>query len=549
MDIRLRPASAPICSIESTSGKEAEGLSSPGTFHWSEIVEQLADSAAVLKWESEERFSLQASTSGLRCELIALGEVFSLGEFINNLGGNIGHESREINAVVACRDQGFRTALSFRTASGELRQFFLSWLACANAAQKPEFLIIREDIAAHDSAVLLAKSEVKTAASIRTELLATVVDNIPSMIAYWDENMFCQYANDAYNLWFGRSPEEVIGMSMQELLGPELFRMNLPYIQGALAGVPQCFERQLTDANGLVRWSYAQYFPHRDQDGQGRGFFVLVSDISEIKRLEGKVKQAQALEVVGRLAGSLAHEMNTPLQIISDSIYGMELDLADLRVTLATLGGDERQERAAEMCAEESELLDAISASMDLAKSGVSDVSMLVRTMKVFADPNPQARTHVNIRDMLEAAVAMVRSLVPASVEVKLLECDHNTVVVGHAASLRFSFVRLLERGLYAVSQAQTIEGESLFVSIACKVATGAVKISVVDNGLSVPERFSSLIYEPLFSFGGIEERLAQGLAAARRIIVDEHGGELDCVTHLPRGSEIVISLPLNREA
>lgn len=63
----------------------------------------------------------------------------------------------------------------------------------------------------------------------------TAVNNISAMIAYWDSNQHCVFSNDAYRDWFGRSPDEMLGMSMKELLG-SLYEKNLPYILGALEG-------------------------------------------------------------------------------------------------------------------------------------------------------------------------------------------------------------------------------------------------------------------------------------------------------------------------
>jgi len=70
------------------------------------------------------------------------------------------------------------------------------------------------------------------------DLALQVADHVPAMLAYWNRDQVCVFANEAYRAWFGKSRSEVIGSTMQELLGP-LYAMNLPYIKGALAGETQ----------------------------------------------------------------------------------------------------------------------------------------------------------------------------------------------------------------------------------------------------------------------------------------------------------------------
>lgn len=125
-----------------------------------------------------------------------------------------------------------------------------------------------------------------------TEILRTLVDNIPAMLAYWDSGLRCGFANRAYVRWFGVTPESLIGRHISELLGP-LYRLNLPYIERALQGEPQEFEREIPDPfGGPSRYSLAHYIPHVVH-GVVQGFFVLVSDISPVKRAEMALRESE----------------------------------------------------------------------------------------------------------------------------------------------------------------------------------------------------------------------------------------------------------------
>src|SRR5581483_5207590 len=98
--------------------------------------------------------------------------------------------------------------------------------------------------------------EVKDIETNRNRFSASVADNISAMLAYWDNNLICRFANAAYMDWFGRSREELVNqMTLMDLLGPELFAKNYPHIQGALHGRQQTFEREITGPDGRVKSS------------------------------------------------------------------------------------------------------------------------------------------------------------------------------------------------------------------------------------------------------------------------------------------------------
>ncbi len=125
-----------------------------------------------------------------------------------------------------------------------------------------------------------------------TRTAANVVNHIPAMIAYWDRDQRCAFSNDAYLEWFGRKPEQMIGMSMAELLG-SLYQKNLPYILGALRGERQVFERQIKLPNGQVRESIATYIPDV-VNGVVQGFWVHVADVTVLREREAALERALA---------------------------------------------------------------------------------------------------------------------------------------------------------------------------------------------------------------------------------------------------------------
>lgn len=125
-----------------------------------------------------------------------------------------------------------------------------------------------------------------------------ITDAIPGMVAYWDKDLRCRFANKAYFEWFGRQPEELIGITLQELLGERVFKLNERYAQAALAGSEQQFERELTKADGSLGHTWAHYVPDINH-GEVRGFFVKVSDVTALKSTQLALEEAQRLGQTG----------------------------------------------------------------------------------------------------------------------------------------------------------------------------------------------------------------------------------------------------------
>lgn len=121
-----------------------------------------------------------------------------------------------------------------------------------------------------------------------------VSDHVPAMLAYWDSNLFCRFANHAYLDWFGVRREDMIDkMHISELLGNSLYELNMPFIEGVLSGLPQFFERELIKPNQQKCVVMANYIPHVE-NGVVLGFVAHVSDITTVRNLESDVLESHS---------------------------------------------------------------------------------------------------------------------------------------------------------------------------------------------------------------------------------------------------------------
>ncbi|MEP7295577.1 MAG: ATP-binding protein [Burkholderiales bacterium] len=164
-----------------------------------------------------------------------------------------------------------------------------------------------------------------------------LVDHVPSMLAYWDRDLRCRFANQAYVRWFGVDADRLVGTSIRDLLGPDLFAANEPYIRAALNGQPQEFERVVPGPDGVRRHSLAVYIPDI-VDGEVMGFIAHVTEVTKLKETEaalrlqiGERERAYALlresekalreaQRVGQI-GSWSWEAGTDITVWSEELY------------------------------------------------------------------------------------------------------------------------------------------------------------------------------------------------------------------------------------
>lgn len=115
--------------------------------------------------------------------------------------------------------------------------------------------------------------------------LLTILNNLPSMVAYWDSDLRNRFANQAYLQWLGVTTEDLRTRSLPEVVHRRDYERARAHIELALQGQKQVFERTLRTPSGAERHALVSYVP--DFDGSRvQGFFVQIDDLTERKRME-----------------------------------------------------------------------------------------------------------------------------------------------------------------------------------------------------------------------------------------------------------------------
>lgn len=137
--------------------------------------------------------------------------------------------------------------------------------------------------------LLAARKRADTAAATlldRERFLRTVTDALPGLVAYWDKDLICRFANSSHGEWYGKGQRELLGCHIREVMGDEVFEQKRPQVEAVLAGEDLSFESRMSVSDDKIRHHLHHYIPHRNDAGEVQGFFVLSVDVSALKEAE-----------------------------------------------------------------------------------------------------------------------------------------------------------------------------------------------------------------------------------------------------------------------
>ncbi|MEC8052731.1 MAG: response regulator [Myxococcota bacterium] len=286
---------------------------------------------------------------------------------------------------------------------------------------------------------------------------------------------------------------------------------------------------------------------------------IFMTDITEQKRLEVKVQHTNKLEAVGQLAAGIAHEINTPIQFVGDSVgFAREatdqlLELVELYdKTLEVLPDGTVTDEAWEAIDDLREDADIeflqkqLPLSFNRAGEGLARIAKIVRAMKEFSRRDEVLEMkNASLEEGLQSTLVVAQNEYRYVADIEE-SYDDLPPVRCNLGDLNQVFLNLIVNASHAIADKIGFRPESRGTITVKTYRDGDVAVvEIGDTGDGIPPHLHERIFEPFFTTKEVGRGSGQGLAISHTIVVDKHKGQLSFETEQGVGTTFFIRLPI----
>lgn len=295
-------------------------------------------------------------------------------------------------------------------------------------------------------------------------------------------------------------------------------------------------------------------------DGGGAvlpGAVGVLTDLRDRRQREVQQGHDQKLEALGRLSAGIAHEINTPIQFVGDNTRFLADAYEDMikllsayRTCLDESAGampwEERKGRiaAAEEQADIAYLSEEVPSAVAQSLEGIERVASLVQAMKAFSYKDSVERSYADLNDALQTTLAVARNETKYVADV-ILDLQEIPPVLCHVGDLNQVFLNLLVNAADALRDKADAGGGRGEIRVGTALDGDHVVVTVADDAGGIPVTIRDKIFEPFFTTKEVGKGTGQGLALARSVVQDKHGGTITLQSEPGEGSCFVLRLPV----
>ncbi|HWS36540.1 MAG TPA: PAS domain-containing protein [Actinoplanes sp.] len=281
--------------------------------------------------------------------------------------------------------------------------------------------------------------------------------------------------------------------------------------------------------------------------GNGRiGVIGIGADVTRISALERQLNQTNRLEAIGQLAAGIAHEINTPIQFVSDNTRFVEQSftqmlnaVTQLREPIAAIDPDLDLDF----------LVAEVPTAMTESLEGLARVAQIVRAMKDFSHPG-HGLGDVDLNRAVESTSQVARNEWKYHAELTLDLGADVGLVPCYEGELKQVILNLIVNSAHAVEAAAPQRGGGLgHITVRTARTADDIRITVADDGIGMDEATQLRIFDPFFTTKDVGKGTGQGLSMAYATIVQKHGGTIQVTSTPGAGAEFTIRIPTHLEA
>ena len=422
--------------------------------------------------------------------------------------------------------------------------------------------VMRRDGGGRATRILGVHTDITALKQVEAQLRAQQAENrMLALVAEHTTNSVIITDGAGLIEWVNRGFEAVSGYSLSEVIG----RKPGAFLQGPDSdlGVIAHMRNKIQNGEPLRAkilnyrkdqrpiWISLEVQPVRESSGSISHFVAVMEDVTEAERLEAERRLSQKLQSVGQLASGIAHEINTPIQFVGDSITFLDEAWLSIEPFVKSARMLPRPQGTADGLEAQNEdlrnedvdfLLDNFPVAIARARDGVKRVAGIVRAMKEFAHPDRGQAAKGDLN------AAIKNTIIVASNEYKYVgcvsvECGELPLVRCRISSINQVLLNLIVNAAHALADRGHTK-QTGRIDIKSRSEGEWVILSVCDNGCGIPSSIADRIFDPFFTSKEIGRGTGQGLAIARAIVVEQHAGRLLVQSKVGEGSTFEVWLP-----
>ncbi len=283
----------------------------------------------------------------------------------------------------------------------------------------------------------------------------------------------------------------------------------------------------------------------------------IARDFEARVRMEMELRQAQRLETVGRLAAGIAHEINTPVQFVADSLEFVRIGIEELTQVLdrdsaliaCVVAGQPAQELAtaaadAADTADLPYLREHLPLAVARALDGLGRVTSIIRSMKIHAHPDRSEIAAADLNEAITSTLTIARNEYKYVAEL-VTELGELPPVTCYLGDFNQVIINLVVNAAHAIGDVVGTSGQKGRLTVKTWREGGDALVSIGDTGGGIPDHVREHIFEPFFTTKAVGKGTGQGLAIAHAVIVDKHHGSLTFESTPSEGTTFVIRIPI----